>query len=245
MDADERWLAAQWPFVRSRLPAAPARVLEIGCGPLGGFVPALRRHGYQAVGVDPQAPDEPCYHRIGFEDYQPPRPVHAVVASASLHHVADLDQVLDRIRAALTPDGVLVVVEWAREHFDEDTARWCFARLAPVHADEDAGWLYRHRARWTESGLPWPEYLQSWAADEGLHTGAAILAGLNARFKQRWYESGPYFFASLAGTTQADEQDAIDGGVIRANGIRYVALVSEGVAMNGGPIDGLAEAPLP
>ena len=55
--AAERWLTAVWPVVRGRLPAPPARVVEIGCGPLGGFVPMLGASGYEAVGVDPVAPD--------------------------------------------------------------------------------------------------------------------------------------------------------------------------------------------
>ena len=38
---ENAWLKATWPFVHGQLPAAPAAVLEIGCGPLGGFVPAL------------------------------------------------------------------------------------------------------------------------------------------------------------------------------------------------------------
>ena len=222
-DADRRWLAAQWPFVKAHLPAAPARMLELGCGPLGGFVPALRGDGYAAVGVDPEAPDEPGYHRIGFEDYRPPQPVDAVVACTSLHHVADLDRVLDRLHDALTPGGRLVVVEWARERFDEPTARWCFARLAPDPDDPaGAGWLHRHRDRWTDSGLPWQEYLRSWAAQEGLHTGERIVAGLDARFHRRLCTVGPYFFADLADTTETAEQAAIDNDDIRANGIRYV-----------------------
>jgi hypothetical protein len=31
----------------------------------------------------------------------------------SLHHVADLDEVLDWVGATLAPNGALVVVEWA------------------------------------------------------------------------------------------------------------------------------------
>ena len=54
---DERWLSATWPFVREHLPVLPARVVELGCGPLGGFVPRMRPLGYDAVGVDPEAPD--------------------------------------------------------------------------------------------------------------------------------------------------------------------------------------------
>jgi SAM-dependent methyltransferase len=222
-DPDRQWLAANWPFVRARLPSAPARVLELGCGPLGGFVPALRADGYTAIGVDPQAPDEPGYHRIAFEDYRLPAPVNAVVACTSLHHVGDLDLVLDQMHAALTPPGVLVVVEWARERFDELTARWCFARLTPTTNDAEGGWLHRHRDRWTESGLSWEEYLRSWADGEGLHTGEQMLAGLDARFHRRLCTVGPYFFAHLADTTEADEQAAIDNGAIQAGGIRYVA----------------------
>ncbi len=119
-----------WPFVRAWLPSAPARVLEIGCGPLGGFVPALSRGGYDAVGVDPEAPEGPGYHRVQFERYQSPQPVDCVVACTSLHHVGDLDLVLDLVGAALVPDGAVVVVEWAWKRLDEATARWCFARLA-------------------------------------------------------------------------------------------------------------------
>jgi SAM-dependent methyltransferase len=132
MDADRRWLTAQWPFVRAYLPAAPARVLEVGCGPLGGFVPAARALGHTAEGVDPQAPDEAGYHRLEFEDYPLAEPAEAVVACTSLHHVANLDLVLDRVHDVLTPGGTLIVVEWARERFDEPTARWCFAHLTPA-----------------------------------------------------------------------------------------------------------------
>src|SRR6266540_1631425 len=52
MTPGERWLTATWPVVHARLPAAPARVVEVGCGPLGGFVPMLRANRYDAVGID-------------------------------------------------------------------------------------------------------------------------------------------------------------------------------------------------
>ena len=130
MTLDDPWLGAVWPFVRGQLPPAPATVLEIGCGTVGGFVPALLNAGYDAVGVDPEAPEGPDYRRIEFERYEPPQPLECVVASLSLHHVADLEEVLDRLDALLVPGGVLVVVEWAWERFDETSAQWCFARLA-------------------------------------------------------------------------------------------------------------------
>ena len=222
MTPDERWLAAVWPFVHARLPPPPATVLEIGCGPLGGFVPALLRDGYDAVGVDPRAPEAPGYHQIEFEHYQLPQPVDGVVACTSLHHVADLGDVLDRVGAALVPDGALVVVEWAWERFDEATAHWCFARLAPPSAEAEPGWLQRRRDEWAACGQPWDGSFRAWATAEGLHTGQEIVRGLDARFDRRLCAFGPYFFPDLADTTEADEQAAIDAGQVQATGIRYV-----------------------
>jgi SAM-dependent methyltransferase len=101
---DERWLAAVWPFVRASLPTTPASVVEIGCGPLGGFVPMLGQAGYQATGVDPQAPPGPSYRQVEFERYDLPGRVDAVVACTSLHHVADLGRAARR-RACQDADG--------------------------------------------------------------------------------------------------------------------------------------------
>ena len=223
MTPDDRWLAAVWPFVQDQLPPAPAAVLEIGCGTLGGFVPALGDAGYRAVGVDPDAPEGPDYRRVEFERYQPPRPVDAAVASLSLHHVVDLEQALDRLADLLAPGGVLVVVEWAWERFDEATARWGFARLAPPAPGDEPGWLHRHRERWSASGQPWDRYLRSWAESEGVHPCAQVLQGLDARFTRRFSAEHPYLFASLAATSEVEEQAAIDAGLIQAVGTRYAA----------------------
>lgn len=223
MTPDERWLSAVWPFIRENLPAPPARVVEIGCGPLGGFVPRLREAGYGALGIDPEAPEGADFLRMEFERYEPRQPAAAVVACVSLHHVEDVGRVLDLASAALAPGGLMLVVEWAHERFDEATARWCFARLpaAEDEGDNDHGWLARHREQWRESGRPWDEYMRSWAAEEGLHPGGDILRQLAARFGAGTVSYGPYFFAELAGTTEADEQAAISSGQIQAGRIQY------------------------
>ena len=224
MTPDDPWLAAVWPFVHEQLPPAPASVLEIGCGDLGGFVPALRGAGYRAVGIDPDAPEGPDYRRVEFEHHQPPRPVDGVVASLSLHHVADLDRALDRLAGLLAPGGVLVVVEWAWERFDEATARWGFARLPPGAAPGDEhDWLRRHQERWSASGQPWERYVRAWAEQEGIHPGERVVAGLDARFTRRFQAECPYLFRALPATGEAEEQAAIDAGLIRAVGTRYVA----------------------
>lgn len=219
MTPDEKWVAAVWPFVRAWLPSPPAVVVEIGCGPLGGFVPMLRAAGYGAAGVDPEAPEGSWYHRIEFERYEMPEPAQAVVASTSLHHVADVGEVLNLVSAALAAEGSLIVVEWARERFDEATARWCFDRLPSP--SEDHNWLRERRDQWRASGLPWDDYSQAWADQEGLHAGQGIVRELDQRFAPQFLAYGPYFFPGLAGTSESDEQAAIDAGEIQANRIAY------------------------
>jgi SAM-dependent methyltransferase len=217
---DQRWLAAAWPFVREHLPPAQAQVLEIGCGQLGGFVPAMRSAGYDAIGVDPGAPDGPDYDRTEFEQHELKEPVDAVVASTSLHHVADLNDVLDGIRSALVPGGTLVVLEWAHERFDEPTARWCFDRLAPPGGEQT--WLHEHRESWHSSGQSWSAHIEAHLREEPMHPGRDIVAGLQARFDTLSITEGPYFFTSLDAMTSDHEQAAIDAGQIQATGIRYV-----------------------
>ncbi len=78
-------------------------MLEVGCGPLGGFVPLLEPAGYEATGVDPEAPQGSCYRQVEFERYDLVGQLDAIVACTSLHHVADLGTVLDRVHAALVP----------------------------------------------------------------------------------------------------------------------------------------------
>jgi SAM-dependent methyltransferase len=205
--------------VRSWLPPAPAQVIDLGCGSEGGFVPSLSANGYDAIGIDPQAPAGAQYQRADFERASLPEQLEAVVASTSLHHVADPTHVIDRITARLAPGGRLVVVEWGWENFDEETADWCFARLGP---DDEGGWLHHRRDEWLASGLQWPSYLRDWAEREHLHRGDELVRLLNERLQCEFLENGPYFFPDLADTTAADEQAAIDASVIKATRIDWV-----------------------
>lgn len=219
MSAKHRWLEAMWPRVQSRLPAPPAAVLEVGCGSLGGFVPSLLAAGYTALGIDPEAPEESDYRRVEFERCELPSKVDAVVASVSLHHVADPAEVLDRIVRALRPGGTIVVIEWDWESFDEQTARWSFERL---DHSADPGWLHRGYEHWRASGLPWDTYLRGWAAEHGLHSARALISELDERFERVRYDSGPYLFPELARTSEADERQAIEAGLVRALRVDYV-----------------------
>jgi Methyltransferase domain len=122
-------------------------VIELGCGQAGGHIPALIRAGYDATGVDPEAPQGAAYRQAAFEDYQPGEPADAVIASVSLHHVDDPGTALDHVAGVLRPDGALIVIEWISEDFDEATARWCFGHQLR-EADEPGAWLPVLYAEW-------------------------------------------------------------------------------------------------
>jgi SAM-dependent methyltransferase len=215
----QRWLDSEWVAVRPQLPPPPARVIDLGCGPEGGFVPRLVAAGYDALGIDPVAPDGPEYLAAVFEDVAIDRAADVVIACLSLHHVDDLELTIRAVADALNAGGSLIVVEWASEDFDERTARWCFDRL-PSRPDDDAGWLRTHRDRWLESGLPWAEYFTGWLADERMHPAAHILDALGRRFDQVALTRGPYLYSEL-GTAREAEQAAIDAGELAACGMRY------------------------
>lgn len=206
-----------WPSVRSWLPEPPASVVELGCGSLGGFVPALRADGYAAVGIDPAAPDGPQYRQAEFEQAELPRQPHAVVASLSMHHVADPGAILDTVAGALGSGGVVIVVEWDWEAFDENTARWCLERQV-----EPDGWLRRRLDAWAEGGEPWESAFQGWAREHGLHSARTLVAELDQRFERAHFGRGPYMFAELTETSESDEQRAIEAGEIQPLRIDYV-----------------------
>ena len=206
-----------WPSVRSWLPAPPVTVVEIGCGSLGGFVHALNADGYNAIGVDPAAPEGAEYRLTEFEHVDVPARVDAIVASTSLHHVTDPAVVLDRVAGALGGDGIVIVVEWNWEAFDEDTARWCLER--EVQPD---GWLRRRLDAWADSGQRWESAFQGWAVEHGLHGARALVSELDRRFERVVFDRGPYLFTELVDTTAGDEHRAIDAGEIPALRIDYV-----------------------
>lgn len=199
-------------FVLAHLQAVPARVLEVGCGQ-GALARALARDGHAVTAIDPQAPEGPLFRRVRLEELADPGPFDAVVASRSLHHVESLAPALDRIAALMAPGGVLVVNDFAKERLAGPTAEW---------------YLERRRAMAAAGGKAAPSSLDAclreWEKDHSdLHGYEAMRAGLDARFRERFFAWVPYLHHELAEVVpEAAEQALIDAGTIRATGFRYV-----------------------
>lgn len=215
----QRWLEREWSAISAALPPAPARVLEIGCGAAGGVVPAALAAGYDAVGVDPRAPDGVSYRQQPFEEYEPTSPVDAVVSIQALHHLPDLDAAFERLDRVITREAILVIVEWAWERIDEATARWLFAR-AP--ADATSGWAAERRADWNASGLSWSDYSERWARAHGLHPWRAVETALAKRFDVVSSVDVPALFGDVAEVSEDTERAAIAAGEIAPTGVHWV-----------------------
>ena len=112
-----------WDFILRWLPERPARVLDIGCGD-GTLTRRLIAEGYDATGLDPEAPREEGYLRDTLEEFRSTATFDAAVAVRSLHHLRDPVLGLDNLRASLRPGGRLVAFEFAVEHLDDDARRW-------------------------------------------------------------------------------------------------------------------------
>lgn len=114
-------------FVRAALPAAPARVLEIGAGD-GELAGALREGGHEVLAIDP-AGTAPGVRQVALNDVdEPAASFHAAVAVVSLHHVEPLADSFRRLADLVRPGGVVVVDEFDVERFDERAAGWWLAR---------------------------------------------------------------------------------------------------------------------
>jgi SAM-dependent methyltransferase len=193
-------------FVIANIPPPPARLLEIGCG-AGELARALAAARYDVTAVDPDAPEGPIFKQMRFEDLPERSRFDAVVASRSLHHIADLSAAVDKIARLLEPGGVLVLDEFAWDRLDDATAAWLYERGRP-------GEFGRWRDDWRDE-------------HEGLHGYEAMRRELDRRFDERMLAWVPYLYRyEETDITPVEEQILIEAGRIRPIGFRYVGAAS-------------------
>jgi ubiquinone/menaquinone biosynthesis C-methylase UbiE len=177
-------------------------VLEVGCGD-GELALALAAAGHDIVAIDPEAPLGAIFRRLTLEELAPSAPFDAVVASFSLHHIADIEAAADKVAAMLVPEGRFVVNEFAWERLDGRAAGWVAGLLGGVSVPDLAGkWEEEHR---------------------DLHTGAAVLDALERRFDRLRLEWVPYIARMLRRPElEADEARAIAAGTLDPVGFRWI-----------------------
>lgn len=187
-------------FVRAALPAAPARVLEVGAGD-GELAAALVAAGYDVVAIDPDSP-APEVRAVALHELDE-LPFDAAVAVLSLHHVEPLHESVRRLADLVRPGGVLVVDEFDVDRLDERAARW---------------WL-RHSGEAIE-----PHELVA-GSREHMHSLALLRETLG-----RWFElgepvRGAYLYRwKLPPGLRESEEELIAAGELPAIGARLVGV---------------------
>ena len=196
-------------FVLDQLPPAPARVLEIGCGPDGGVTPALAERGYDALGIDPRAPEGPRFRQLSVEELDGEGAFDAVAAGRVLHHVDPLGPALDKL-AALAP--LILVDEFAWNHMDAPTVEWYEGqhRLLAAAGHEPKGPSSMEEWRWRHAGL---------------HPYETVRAELDTRYEERAFERLPYLHRWLGGPSTASlEETLVANGVVQPLGWMYAGV---------------------
>jgi SAM-dependent methyltransferase len=221
----DRWEKDVSNFVLVHLDASPSRVLEIGCGE-GWLTRAMVEAGYEARGIDPEAPGEELFERVTLENFTGTEPHDAIIAVLSLHHVGDAQAVLEKIKSLLNVRGRIIVVEFAWENLDEATLTWSLERL-PSELDIEESWLQKRCLEWrarVQQGydIKAQDYVREWARREHLRPGKEILGSLQEGFDQALFRWTPYLYSGLPDVTAEEEQAAIDRGEIRPVGFCFV-----------------------
>lgn len=195
-------------FVLARLPPPPARVLEVGCGDVGGLVPALVAAGYDALGADPRAPEGQRFRQSDFRELD--GEWDAVVAGRMLHHVRPLDPGVEHL-ARLAP--LLLVDEFAWDLIDDAARNWYEGQHRLLSA---AG-----------AAPPGPASMPEWRERHpDLHPHDVVLTALRAHYEERELEWVPYLHRWLAGSSsEALERTLVDAGALRPTGLHWSGTV--------------------
>ena len=185
-------------------------MLDVGCGD-GWLSRKLSDLGYRVIAIDPRAPAGETFRRVSLEEFEDAERFDAAVAIGALHHVADLDNALAKLRDLIRPGGRLIVVEHACDRFDEATARW---------------YVEKRRAADPSAPASVEACLSEWEADHaGLHGYAALRHGLEQHFTERFFAWSPYLYGELGGAVEDEERRLIEAGRIQAIGFLYVGTV--------------------
>jgi SAM-dependent methyltransferase len=191
-------------WVLAALPAAPARVLEVGAGS-GELAARVVAAGYSVVAIDPAG--EPPVLPVALADLEEPAAsFDAAVAVLSLHHVQPLAPSVRKLAEVLRPGGLLVVDEIDVAAFDLRAAEWLIER-------------------WREAGREAPksapemvELLQG-----HMHPLSRLLEVLGEWFDLGEVERGPYLHRwHLDGSKRELEEELISRGELPVTGARFV-----------------------
>jgi SAM-dependent methyltransferase len=223
-------------FVLAALPAAPARVLEVGAGE-GELARAMASAGYDVVAIDPAATTDDVSPIPLVEVSAPAASFDAAVAIVSLHHVEPLSESCRRLAEVVRPGGTLVLDEIDVERFDERAAGWWLEQRGPrdrgPQDDDHAGHGHEgqgHAGHGREGHGP-EEHVPSTPGEivaflrHHIHDLETVQDALGEWFELGPPVRGPYLYRwELGPDLRGPEESLIATGEIPAVGVRIVGI---------------------
>jgi SAM-dependent methyltransferase len=194
-------------YVRSTLPAPPARVLEVGAGD-GELARTLRSLGFDITAIDP-ASAQPDVLQVALAELDAePAGFDGAVAVLSLHHVEPLSESCRRLADAMRPGAPLVIDEFDVARLDEPAAAW---------------WITQRQAAGADAHGHSPGSMVAELRNH-LHPLIDVLDALAPSFAFGEPVRGPYLHRwGLHPLTRAVEEAEIAAGRMPATGARLVA----------------------
>lgn len=188
--------------VRSALPPAPARVLEIGAGD-GELAASLAASGYDVTAIDPWS-EAPNVEPVALADFRSDEPFDAAFAVVSLHHVEPLDASVQRLAEVLRPGAQLVVDEVDFGALDERAAEWWLRQQGDEDLETPGELIGTMQAR--------------------MHSVAAVRAALEPWFALGETVRGTYLYRwKLGEAYRAEEERLVAAGELPRTGARFTA----------------------
>lgn len=222
-------------FIKSYLTEEGATILEVGCGD-GRLAAEMNRAGYRVTGIDLSPEKIEKARRLDVQaevadvlEYEANIQFDAVLFTRSLHHIHNLDAVMNKVKTLLGEKGRILVDDFAIDEMDERTADW-FYELRDV-VDLAAGRAPAH---------PGEAPLARWKAEHhhepALHSKTAMVRALELKFGNVHATKAPYLYRYFVDSCEhsplrseavnnvfAWEKRLIDKGTIQPIGLRVVA----------------------
>ena len=226
-------------FLAHWLPAGSA-LLEVGCGD-GQVAAELSKRGHRVRAIDADPVAIASARVLGVEaivaswpEFEG-GPFDAVAFTRSLHHIAPLDDAVDRAFDSLRSGGQLLIEDFGYDEVDRKTVEWLLAigRSSAVRQV-----LQTADRELLPALLAATDPMAEWRAhhDQELHSWGTMRTAIAGRFALRSEASAPYLYryvarvlphdsegAALVDAIRRDEATQIERGAIVGIGRRLVA----------------------
>jgi 2-polyprenyl-3-methyl-5-hydroxy-6-metoxy-1,4-benzoquinol methylase len=188
-------------FLISRLPVG-AKVLEVGCGE-GEVACELVRRGYRVTGLDSDAEAIARAQARGLRagvaswpKFDSSVSFDAIAFTRSLHHISPLSQAIVRARELLTPNGFLLIEDFALDDVNEATVAW-FVKV--LRSTQGKALINPVADQLATELLSASDVMQTWRDNRAsnLHSFTAMNEAIAAQFVVREAQSVPYFYRYL------------------------------------------------